>query len=344
MPPKEIELKIEKAESEGGLGIEDVAKVLKGLQDTIYHIGESLYIKKGFRTAGKRKRVIEKRTKLTFKNIEYSSFNSTIVGEPQEAIVGTTIADESIVIFGSVVYHLNTSDKPEEKIKDLLPDALHRARIIGDIASFWPGNENRYSISLQTYNFKRATLDPQKKQIISELAEYGQKEIKETTFGILGGGHFIGRERVFEIEGPDGKIKCKYGKELESAVLKNLKKPVIVEGMLTTATGRTIKVPKVISIKPLRQIPLDRIITEKSELKLKREIKLDVSYAEEDDMWLLKYPELEIVAYGSTYDEAIQDFQEDFIELYEHFVYGDESKMVGRALKIRKLLNELVEK
>jgi len=157
--------------------------------------------------------------------------------------------------------------------------------------------------------------------------------------GVMGGGHFI-KDKMFEIEGPDGKIKCGYTKELHETVLKFLTKPVMVEGLLTTTAGKPRKVPKVFSIKPFEKTPLSRIITEGRELKLREPIDINVAFKE--DVWVFEYPELNIISCGETYNDTIESFQEDFIELFEHYALGDSKKMTGNALKIKKLFKKLV--
>jgi hypothetical protein len=337
----EINLNIKKKKEEGLLGISEIAIILKGLQDAIYDIAESaLSQKKGFRIAGKRDALIEKRTKLTFKSVSTGSFHSTVVGEPIEAIHGKTMVDEAIDIFGTISYSLNESEKAEIEIKNLIPDPLYRARIVSDIDSFWPGFENRYDIDLDTQNFKHKSLKPERRSLIRSLAVLEKKQIKQTTIGVISGGHFI-KKRMFEIEGPDGKIKCEYKKDLDNQVINFLRHPVMVEGLLTTTAGKPRVFPEVFSIKPLKKITLSRIITEKEELKLKESINVDISF--KDDMWFFEYPKLNIIAYGDTYNETIKMFQEDFIELYEHYALGDSSKMKGKAIEIRKFLLNNIE-
>ena len=338
----EINLNIKKKKEEGLLGIAEVATILKGIQDAIYDIAESrLSQKKGFRIAGKRDVLIEKRTKLTFKSVSTGSFHSTIIGEPIEALQGVTMVDEAIGIFGELSYNFNVSEKVESEVKKLLPDPLYRSRIVSDIEGFWPGFENRYDIELQTQNFKNELLKAERRKLIRSLAVIEKRQIKETTIGVLGGGHFI-KNKMFEIEGPDGKIKCKYKKNLHEIVLKNIAKPVLVEGILTDKAGIQKEFPEVFSIKPLKNIELSRIITEKQELKLKEPIKVDIDF--NDDMWFFEFPVLNIVAYGDTYNETIKSFQEDFIELYEHYALGDPNKMKGNALIIRNFfLKNIVE-
>ena len=339
----EIHLNIKKDAKEGLLGIGEIATVLKGLQDAIYDIAESSIIqRKSFRIRGKRDGSLEKRTKLTFKTVGAGSFHSTIVGEPIEAIEGITIVDESIEIFGTISNNLNESKEVKEAeplIKDLIPDPLYRSRVMNDIAGFWPGQENRYKLQLETQNFKRNHLKAERRVAIKSLASLERKEIRETTMGVMGGGHFI-KNKMFEIEGPDGTIKCQYTKDLHETVLKFLTKPVIVEGLLTTTAGKPRKVPKVFSIKPLEKIPLSRIITEKGELKLKESIDIIVAFKE--DVWVFEYPELNIISCGDTYNETIGSFQEDFIELFEHYALSDPEKMTGNALKIRAVFKRLV--
>lgn len=87
-------------------------------------------------------------------------------------------------------------------------------------------------------------------------------------------------------------------------------------------------------------VRLSRIITEEMELKLFKDMIVNVNY--EDDMWFLGYPELNIVSYGDTYDEALDDFQADFAELYQNFVFEDEKNMSKNSLKFKEYFKKLV--
>ena len=348
MSEQKIKLHIKKDQIEGVLGIAEVASVLKGLQDAIYNIAEYNTAeitpdkKKNFRIVGKRPSLIEKRAKLTFKKVSYGSFNAEIMGEPQAPLQGKTMVDEAIELFGNLTYNLNTSKELETKVKQLIPDSRHRSRIIRVVGEFWPGGDNRYNITLETSHFNQEILNKERKNAIQKITVQEQHVEKETVIGILAGGHLI-RERQFELETTDGrKIKCQFKKELDETIDNLLRKPVMVEGIFTTREGELKKIADVISIRLIENISRDRIITEKGELKLKKEIEIVVSFNKDEGLWIFNYPNLNIISYGITYDEVMDSFQNDFFELYEYYALGDPNKMEGNALKIKKYFEGLI--
>ena len=344
-----IKLQLKKNIKEGVLGIAEIASVLKKLQDIIYNIAEYNIAeitpdnKKSFRITGKRLSIIEKRAKLTFNKCGVGSFGAEIIGETQVTLEGKTMVDEAIDFFGNITYTLNTAKEIEEEVKQIIPDSRHRSRIIRVMGEFWPGDENKYDIFLETSHFKHNSLNKERRRTIQHIAKEEQLLEKETAIGVLAGGHLI-RKRQFELEMTDGKkIQCQFKKELDTTIDRLLRKPIIVEGVFTTQAGELKKVADVISVKLLNNISRKRIITEKGELKLKQELKIDITFDKDEGLWLFDYPELNIFSYGYTYDEAIESFQNDFFELYEYYALGDPKTMVGNALKIRKIFESLIE-
>ena len=97
---------IKKEKVEGALGIAEIASVLKGLQDTVYHIAEYNIAeitpdkKKNFRITGKRPNLIEKRAKLAFKDVSRGSFKAEIIGETQATLEGKAMVDEAVIFLG----------------------------------------------------------------------------------------------------------------------------------------------------------------------------------------------------------------------------------------------------
>ena len=346
MSDKKINIKITKSKIDGILGISEIATVLKGIQDAIYHIAEfknveSIFDKnKNYRIAGSRNSLIEKRVILTFEKCKAGSFEAEIIGESQETLHGKAIVDEAIDIFGNLAFDLNeVKDNLEGKISSIISDSRYESRIINSISEFWPGDENRYEIFLETSNFRKNYLKADRRKIIRQIALKEQKLKEESAFGILAGGHLIGGKRKFELIMQDGKkIECKFKPELHEIVYNLMTKPVVVRGIFTTSAGKLNDMVDVMSVDIFNSITKNSIISESGELKLNKNIKIDISFDRDEELWIFIFPELNLFSYGETYDEAMNDFQEDFYELYEHYVHGNPQKMKGNALKIREYL------
>jgi len=345
MPDNKINIKIIKNKIDGILGISEIASVLKGIQDTIYHIAEFKNVElifdknKSYRIAGPRNSLIEKRVILTFEKCRSGSFEAEIIGESQEVLHGKPIVDEAIDIFGNLIFNLNEiKDNLEVKISLIITDPRYESRIINSISEFWPGDENKYEIFLETSNFKKNILKKDRRKIIRQIALKEQKLKEESTIGILAGGHLIGK-RKFELIMQDGKkIECKFKPELHDIVYKLMTKPVFVRGVFTSTAGELKEIADVIAVNIFDSITKNSIISESGELKLNRDIKINIFFDRDEELWIFNFPELNIFSYGETYNETMNDFQEDFYELYEHYVQGNPKKMKGNALKIREYL------
>jgi predicted RNase H-like HicB family nuclease len=97
-----------------------------------------------------------------------------------------------------------------------------------------------------------------------------------------------------------------------------------------------------LEIEILNKVEKETIISEEGELKLKEKIQINISFDKKDESWIFNYPELKIVSYGKTYDEAMKDFDDYFFELYEHYSKGDKGKMKGNALTLVDYFSKMI--
>ena len=323
------------------IGIGEIARVLKGVQDTVFHLAEYKFTKGFYRTGGRRGSVLEKRTLLTFSEIEKGSFKGTIIGvDPQTTIYGETVVDTTIGLFGDMCNTLNYEDGDlEERICKIINSPLHRTRIIKDINDFWPGGDNKYTINLSTRNFDYAQLNIERKPQISSLTKRTKKVRGEKIHGILSMVKTHPKKEI-EIRGSHGKFKCKYNHQLKRKIFDYAleDKPVMIVGEVNLDEAGNIKeMSNITNIKPLNNIPFETIITETGELQLGSPITATVDFKEGE--WVLENDDLNIIAVGDYFD-AIEQFQEDFYFLYETYYLGDSKKMGGNALKIKKYLKQ----
>lgn len=349
MPTSKIKFKIAKSDVDGELGISEIAKVLKGLQDSIYYIAEFKNAEitsdknKSFRIAGKRNSTIEKRVKLRLDTCKLGSFEAEVIGETQEVLQGKSMVDDSIELFSDLTYNFNqTKDILEEKINRIIPDSRHRTRVVTAMGEFWPGFDNTYDLFLETPNFKYNPLNKKRRKIIQNLAFAEQKLEEQTAIGVIEEARYLGNLK-FELKMQDGKkIKCSFKSELYDDVHNLVTKPVIVKGIFTTTVGELKDVVDVISIGILKSVTKNTIISEDGELNLKKDITINTSFDRNEELWIFDFPELNIVSYGETYDKSMESFQEDFYELYEHYILRNPKKIKGNALKIRDFLLNIV--
>lgn len=337
-----IKLDIIKSQKNGPLGIGEIGSVLTGIQDTIYHIGESIYLGNGFRQAGKRSPIIQDRTKLFFRKVALGSFDAEIIGEPTQALDGPSIVEESIGKFSDIILILNESRHPEEEIVKILPKPSHRKRILTDCGRFWPGDDNKYEISMGTSSIEFKPLARERRRTIFDLSKIEADIFIQSAIGVIESGNFV-KKKYFFIDGPGGKIKCQYSPFVEKKVIENIKHPVRVEGMAKVdENGDIISIDKITEITPISQIQIPMILAEDGEIKFNQEIMIDISF--ENDQWCFELDKLGISSNGISYDDAFIEFQEDFYEIYRHYALGNPSKMLKNALGMREYLLSITKK
>ncbi len=334
-----IDIIIEGDSDEIGAG--EVGKVLKGIQDTVYDIGE--YVFSGtYRKSGRRDPIIQKRTKLYFEKVEKGSFSAALKGEDQTTIYGKTLIEESVGLVGEIFVNLNSlpSDEIGEIISKKIDDPLQTSRILNDILDFWPGGDNSYELEVNTYEHKIGRLDKEKKASISKLAKVDTITKLEKTFGVLSAVRYV-PDQTFEIRGPDGNIKCKYIDKHRDKIESMKEKPVFVLGDVKVDQAGNIKeIVEIDDIRLMDKIELSRILTDEGELDLKEPTIAEVDF--ENNTWIFSNPILNIIASGKKYDEALSSFQEHFYYLYETYYLGDPDNMEGHALKIREYISTLL--
>lgn len=344
MKSKSISLSLKRLkDSREDIGIGDVARVLKGIQDSIYHIAEFKLSRDTYRIAGKRNKALEKRSKLHFKELKKGSFIAEIEGDPQATLMGSSIVEDAIETFGDICSTLNTEDKQnmDKKISKKIENLYSRIRIVGDFAEFWPGGDNRYELELKTAQFTKKTLDKKKRPDIKSLAKI-EVEIKgEEIFGFLKKLE-AGRKKEFEIVTPYGKIKSKFKDKDKEKIRRYWDSIVTISGeMKIDDIGNIKSILDIDEINPLKAIFLERILTDEGELKLKMALEIEISF--EENKWMMEHPLLGIVAFGEKYDEVLSEFQEDFYTLYEHYHLKPPKKVTGNAIKIQKFFKEKLD-
>ncbi len=336
--PAEVKLHISDPEKRK-LTIGEVGKALKSFEDIIYHIAE--YRQLGYRSSGKRNPSLMARTALYFREVHTGSFEAVISSEPQ-ATFGKPIVEEALEDFTEIVHIIEEDNEEtvEEEIKKKISSDSVRARLMKSLNNIWPGGDNEYSLDIE---FKRRELffDPKKKKVVKKLSEIEGKEHERTMFGVVSEIRYTAGKKKFELLTPRGKIVCEYDRVFKDRVHQFADQVVTVHGVCEIDNeGMEKKVKNLLKIEPIRNIPIQHIVTEDSEIHLREPIDVGVSY--EEDMWHLEYEPLSIYAAGDSFNDAIDNFNSDFVFLYKRYALGNPDKFGKTAKKLRKLLLEYV--
>jgi len=89
-------------------------------------------------------------------------------------------------------------------------------------------------------------------------------------------------------------------------------------------------------------IPLSIIERGRRRFVLKKSVSVRVGI--EGGVWVLEYPPLGILAYGSTQEEALDAFRTDFASAWDHIAKEVDAKLTRDARSLKKRLLSLVDR
>jgi hypothetical protein len=95
--------------------------------------------------------------------------------------------------------------------------------------------------------------------------------------------------------------------------------------------------------RPDYPLQLHRIIHDGIEVLLKDSISASVSYEEDEKLFYISYPELNILVWSNDREEAEEAFQFNFISLIKTIYNEDDSNLTNKAREIKKKLTNLID-
>ncbi len=324
------------------VGIEDVGKILIGLQSAIYHIAEMKASAGSVRIAGKRNPVISERTKLYFKQTAVSSFVAELQSSAQQTLEDYTNPEETLIgtsvrTFDKILTHI--AEGNEEALKNDFDDPLSMKRILHDINNIWPTERGTYSLELRVHKFK-GWAKPEDRVVIKNIWEPEVKVVQERLVGVLAEMR-VRPKKSIELRGTLGKLQLSFEKEHEEKLKKLLNRVVIAECELEINESEKVKGLRILNVEPTNSIQIQRIVSEDFELSLRKPLEVNIRI--EEDYWLLSNEELKIEVLEKDLPEAYEAFNEVFSLLFAEYVSeGNPHKMTEGALAIRNAFLEYV--
>ena len=111
--------------------------------------------------------------------------------------------------------------------------------------------------------------------------------------------------------------------------------------------GQKPKIKKVLATERMEQpdypLQLHKIIHDGHEVILKDSITADVTYENEEKLFYISYPDLDIVVWGDNRADAEEAFQFNFISLIQTIYNEDDSNLTNKAKEVKKKLTNLID-
>jgi hypothetical protein len=308
----------------------------------MFHIGEAL-TGSDYRVRGAPPESVRKRCTLVFSNVAMGSFHATLELEDQQGILdGTPLGEETISTFHDLVEKIETSEEPEAGLNRILTDRRHRARIISDFSAFWPEEREGHALSFEVPGLQKITMSPSRRLVLDGLEHRLEAQEITSVRGVLGTLKVApGKRKIMRVIGPDGQINCLMTIEHETTARKLLGKPVMVSGEADfDAVGNPREIVDVKRIEPFKEIQLQRIFSETSELKLAAPLIVGVDFRE--DHWVMEYEDLGIISTNTDYEGCFKEFNEDFLFVWAEYGSAEDAGLTEGARELKRKITEIV--
>ncbi len=325
------------------LPVRYAADFLEQLQLTLNHIGD--YLAGGeFRTRGRSTDAVRARCELVFEKVAVGSLKCQLaLSDEQMPLEGVpSLGVESIEKFYQIIKEV---EEEEEKVEGVLSEIIehpaHRARIIEDLARLWPGEREGYRATVSALGGNPITLKPAKKLVLEGLLSKVQEREVKSVIGVLGTVSVM-PSKFMKIVGPDGKVTCSFSNETEELAKKLLGRPVIAKGIVQfDAAGNMKELIDVSRIEAFTSITIQRIFTEKAELRLKEPLVVSVDY--QDNYWVMENEDLNIIASAEDYDDCLKEFHSNVYFIYTEYGLSKDSTLSPGARELKRKIRSLVK-
>ncbi len=322
-----------------------LADILKGIQQTVYYIAlsEKHYdIKKKVRVPNDIQKACELRRVLE-KPGSYAVVVQ-VAEPPQMAVFEPDIGLNSCKKFLDIINTL--SNQASASLTELVPDSLHRRRILRSIESFCPKFGDEWQLSLSGFGMPpTGCLNAKVRQDIGKLLVEKQIEHRVIT-GELVRLHLDENRLAIEYKPTQRVLDCYYDPELEDFVIQNLRDLIQVYGKVQLdSNGQPDKIVEVFEIAELdlRPLRLTLVTSDDTVLVLNSPLEIEAIFDEELQEVVFELPEFNIIAADVKREEAIQQLQSDLVWLWKEYVDVPEQTLSEDAKNLRERLRALVK-
>ncbi len=322
-----------------------LANLLNGIQDTFNYIGMEIAnreIKSRARVPGdiqqacELKRVIERPGSYEV---------VTEISDPVQAEIfrGMDLGKMALDKYLDMTAWMS-GESSDSDIRQLFPEEKHRTRILKSVQRYIPREGDDWNLFFKDPGGDRqyGFLTHQSNQRINKAIYVPQYESK-TIAGELTKIHFD-QHRIVIKHVPTGKsLECSYNPEDEDAILENRDGYLLISGLIELDPGgNPDKISNVtdISFLDLSPVKFSRMIGQDLILELTNPLLIEPVF--EDMEVILNFDALNIIAAGLDRDDAIKDFEDDFIWLWREYAMADNQSLSNDALTLKNSLLQMV--
>ncbi len=322
-----------------------LASVLDGIQNTFYYVAMEI-TKKEVKSRARVPVDIQQACELR-RVIEKPGSYQLVAEMPEplqaEIFAGIDLGKSVMDKYMETTAWISGS-KNVRNIEEIFPEVRHRTRILKSIEKYSPREDDDWllvfedGIDRQYYG----TINSKARQKIARAVNISMYETMMVT-GKLMRIH-LDEHKIYVQYPPTGKlIECRYSTDLEDFLIENLDAYIQLNAMVEADDkGNPQKILNVDYIQELDISPvkLSTIRGEKISIELNKPLVIEPVF--ENQEVVLYYDDFNIIAAGQNRDEAVQEFEQDFLWLWQEYVLADDELLSADAITMKLALQDMV--
>ena len=330
--------------SEGRVPFSVLVKKLGAIQRSLFNIGTATV---GGGRKGAWRSQVTQACELQFVAANKGSLQ--IVSEvPAKIMLPPDVSDLGLSTLEKFSESLEAISKNDgNKLKQLYPDFSQRIRVLKSFTPLLPEEDSDYDLEIGTTTSK-VKLESKFREYI-EFFSKEQDSVAENAFRTLTGTLFRIQVGVGELEigvlVNNRQVKCFYSKDYEDIIRE------LVPGSLVEVSGNATldsrgdidAIQDITDVQSLSLTPLHwkRVQLDDRKFELNDSIQIKTDF--HDGLWILDYEPLKIYAYSSSRAEAIRNFKNEFISIWDYIVSDDDDGLTLDAQTLKKSMKKLVK-
>jgi hypothetical protein len=322
-----------------------LADVLDGIQNTFYYIAMEIT-----------KREVKSRARIPMDILQACELRRVLEKPGSYQVVAEISAPVEAEIFQGLDLGKSVLDKymetarwisESEDVRDIekiFPETRHRTRILKSIEKYSPREGDDWALVFEDGVDKRyiGTINAKARKRITQAINMPMYSTMTIT-GKLMRIH-LDEYKMYIQYPPTGKLlDCHYSPESEDFIIESRNGYIQLNGMIEAdESGNPQKIVKVNYIQELDLSPvkLSIIRGENITLKLSKPIIMEPLF--ENQEIVLYYDDFNIIASGQNRDEAVKDFEQDFIWLWQEYALADDDSLSVDAITMKLALKDMV--
>ena len=342
MPVRSFQFKIAPSDKGKKVPVRTVVEKLDRLQMALVHLGEYLTGSE-FRARGRAPESVRKRCALVISDVRIGSLETTLeLEDPQIALGGPTLGEDAIEKLLELARSVEEDEDVGSRLNETLKHPLHRSRVLQDLKNVWPEIDEHIELELHPRDGPSSKLTPRGRFVLEGLVSMMKAPEEASVKGVLWMLAVEPGPPVLRLDGPDGRIKCAYSKDVEEMAKRLIGKPAAVFGEAEfDAAGNVREIVRVTKIERFQEITLQRLFRADREIVLREPLTIFVDFVE--GMWTMENEDLGIIASGDTYEDCLAEFQDEFFFIWKEYAQEDDERLSKDAKSLKTKLSAIVQ-